>query len=1095
MRNLKKLFAVVVVIAVMLTTMIPAAFAEDATLSADAKICADLGILTGDTGVTAAYTATQPARIQALVMILRLKGVLADAQKATGDNFSDVKAAWEKPLTAYAKAHPELGFVGSNNKFDPDSKIDAKQYYSVMLTALGYSGDYTWSTVLAKAASVGLTKNLDNTKFTVNDLAVATVEALKAKVKGSDKTLAATLAAVNSDFAKKAETAGLYTPVAPVFTVAKVEALNLNQIKVTFTDPVDKGTAESTANYTLDNGNGISAALNAWNTPAVNAPAASLQSDNKSVIITLDTDNNNTSNSMLVNQIKATIGVANVLSADKSKTMTSYTGSFTYVDTVAPTAVSATVLGNKVLQVKFSEDVHGSTTTTAYKLDGASLATYSLSSVSYDSASATVTMNFANALPTTAKKLTVSQDNSIVDLAGLRLISQDVAVNVGSDTTAGTIKAVNVDGGKGFVDVVFSKPLAFVSDIAGNPITIDGNASVMTDATIAKSIVNGNLRLQTAGAGTGYAAIITGGAHAVNIKNDGSNSITDAFGVKVAASSITYTLTQDSTKPTVASVAQTEAAKVEVKFSEGVDAVTGLNALNYTIKDANGNGVTITGAAFKTGTTDTVQLSLSGALASGSSSITVAAVKDTSANTMDTYTGTFTAVDKTGPTVASMSFSGQNLIITFNESVDPIVATNAANYLFKNGALPSGTSLSMVSSSQVKVAFPLTTAIANGDNFAVKSDLCDLAGNKMAGFGYSAAITVLTNDLARVAYSGTDYVHLTDAKTVEFKLNKELTNLDITDFEYSLNNGGAWTTFGAGGALAATASFTNGSSSSTVKIVFAADAFNTNGTAKAGGLAVQIRVRAAGGVAYGTQAADSTKFAGTTAIGTGADKIAPALISSNPITTIDADGNGKIDHIAVEFTENMDTTFFSNSSFTVAGYSVTSVATNSAAVTTATQAGDGVADPTVLIRVTEGSFDTAATPAVTFVGTMKDTAGNAYTIPTSAQVAVDAAAPIIVSMTENATSTSLTVTFSEAVTGATTAANWTPTIASGATIGTVTASGSVVTVPLTGGAIVAADTLQATANIKDVAGTAVLAAKDLGTRGAGAAGAGAYTIN
>ena len=130
MRNLKKLLAVIVAICVLATFTVPA-FAADATLAADTKTCADIGVLVGQstaTGVTAEYGATTPTRIQAAIMLLRLKGVLADAQAFTGtENFADAnKAAWAAPLMAYLTANQDLGFAGvGENNFAPNEPITA----------------------------------------------------------------------------------------------------------------------------------------------------------------------------------------------------------------------------------------------------------------------------------------------------------------------------------------------------------------------------------------------------------------------------------------------------------------------------------------------------------------------------------------------------------------------------------------------------------------------------------------------------------------------------------------------------------------------------------------------------------------------------------------------------------------------------------------------------------------------------------------------------------------------------------------------------------------------------------------------------------
>jgi len=260
---LKKTLALVLAFALVFSTM-TVAFADDAAaISADAKICADLGMLVGDgNGVTAAYTATAPTRIQAAVMVLRLKGLEAEAKAFTGtDNFADAnKAAWAAPIMAYLKAHPELGWAGDGTNFDPAGAITAQAYYKVMLETLGYKqntatvvGDFTWEKVVEFAATKGLVKAAAATNFTVADLAVATVETLKANMKEGGKTLVANLVAAGKVDAAKATAAGIYTaaPVAPAVAVDEAQAVGNASVDVTFVDDVD-ASAANVANYKIE---------------------------------------------------------------------------------------------------------------------------------------------------------------------------------------------------------------------------------------------------------------------------------------------------------------------------------------------------------------------------------------------------------------------------------------------------------------------------------------------------------------------------------------------------------------------------------------------------------------------------------------------------------------------------------------------------------------------------------------------------------------------------------------------------------------------------------------------------------------------------
>jgi len=259
---MKKTLALVLALA-MVFSMITVAFAEG-TLGEDAQICADLGMLKGETGtVDAAYVATAPTRLQAAVMFLRLKGLEAEALAFTGEaNFADGNLAWAEGanLLAYLKANPQLGWQGDGTNFNPNNPITAKEYYKVLLEALGYKqntaevvGDFSWDNVLEFAAEKGLAKVAAVENYTVNDLAVATVEALKLNVKGGDVSLAASLVEAGKIDAAKAEAAGLYTAAATTSDVdlKAVKAIGNTKVEVEFTAEVEKAFAENVANYAI----------------------------------------------------------------------------------------------------------------------------------------------------------------------------------------------------------------------------------------------------------------------------------------------------------------------------------------------------------------------------------------------------------------------------------------------------------------------------------------------------------------------------------------------------------------------------------------------------------------------------------------------------------------------------------------------------------------------------------------------------------------------------------------------------------------------------------------------------------------------------
>ncbi|WP_240762474.1 plastocyanin/azurin family copper-binding protein [Paenibacillus thalictri] len=216
----KKMTAFVLGTAVALSSALPVLAADGSTeavapvVKTDAQVAADLGMLQGEgSGVTDAYLAKATTRLQAAILFLRLKGLEQTALAYKGmDNFTDAASVSEanKAILGYLKANPSLGWSGTGSgTFEPSAGVTAQQYYKVLLESLGYKqdSDFTYDGVLAFANKQGLTQVAGAGSLRNGHIAAATLEALKAKVKGGSKTLADTLAEQKViDAAKAAET-------------------------------------------------------------------------------------------------------------------------------------------------------------------------------------------------------------------------------------------------------------------------------------------------------------------------------------------------------------------------------------------------------------------------------------------------------------------------------------------------------------------------------------------------------------------------------------------------------------------------------------------------------------------------------------------------------------------------------------------------------------------------------------------------------------------------------------------------------------------------------------------------------------------------
>jgi hypothetical protein len=110
MRNLKKLMAIVLTVAMLASFAVVPAFAD--TMD-DAQIVTTLGMIEGTgKGVTTEYLASTPQRYQAAKMFLVLKGLYEDALEYEGDaNFDDAEELqWVegRNMLAYLWANKDL---------------------------------------------------------------------------------------------------------------------------------------------------------------------------------------------------------------------------------------------------------------------------------------------------------------------------------------------------------------------------------------------------------------------------------------------------------------------------------------------------------------------------------------------------------------------------------------------------------------------------------------------------------------------------------------------------------------------------------------------------------------------------------------------------------------------------------------------------------------------------------------------------------------------------------------------------------------------------------------------------------------------------
>ncbi|MBV4439902.1 cell wall-binding repeat-containing protein [Clostridium tyrobutyricum] len=509
--------------------------------------------------------------------------------------------------------------------------------------------------------------------------------------------------------------------------VSSITANGLNQIKVVFNQEVDEDTAKDVTNYKVD-GSSLTDS---------NA-TAKLQDDNKTVLITLaDKQKQN-------DDIDVTVKKA-ILTADKSKTVPEFTQTVTFSDTTAPTVDSVEVRGNNKLDIKFSEPVKGtlSQIVTKLKINNKNLSSFGLNTTGTDGNGEDlskldnsvggytdeVELYFDSSLPTGDNTLKISdaEENVLSDAAGFPVSDTTQDFTVDTLTTNPKVTSITAED-NGTVYVNFDRPMDSKTATQRTYYTINGgDAGNFTNAKLKK----GDTQVKISG------ATLNKNSNTINI----SNKVKDTYGNKVADdTNESFTLDQDTTKPTVNSVSALNDNTIRVKFSKDVDASYAKSTSNYTLKDASGSditsqidSITIPGGSSSdtTGNVFDIKLSGSNKLSDSKYTITIKNIQDkaTTPNVMDDYTTTFAGSADVNAS-ASVYNLGQDadgkskVVLVFNKEMDSSTLGSTSNYQYKNANgdiknLPSGADITVSSDNKsvtIKLPTSLTTNTSTTDN-------------------------------------------------------------------------------------------------------------------------------------------------------------------------------------------------------------------------------------------------------------------------------------------------------------------------------------------------------------------------------------------
>ena len=456
-----------------------------------------------------------------------------------------------------------------------------------------------------------------------------------------------------------------------------------HSVDVVFGEPVNRVSAETTANYSIS--------------PLINVTGAVLQPDDKTVELATDTQVRGTVYQLTVDKVQDIS-----LNAMTSPGAVSFTG----VDTTPPTVVSAVADKDNKVSIKFSEPV--------------------------DSATAQNTLNYTISPVLQVFDAILQPDGQTVQLttATQGLNANYTVTTSGIDDLAGNV--ITGSNTAGFTGVDTTPPeIAWAVPIDDSTLNVTFNEEV--DRVQAQKA--GNYDISPALNVT--SAILQGDNKTVQLKTSRqlwqvnytvkANNVSDLSGNVIAGNNVAAFTGMDTTCPTVLSVKAVDDRNVDVLFSEVVDAGTAQIAGNYSISP----GLTVNNAVVQSDG-KTVRLTTEVQTNQISYTVTVTGVQDLAGNTINgNNKGTFSGCDTTSPIVVSAAAVNYNTVsLVFNEKVDSTSAQTTSNYII-SPALPVKKAVLQSDGMTVK----LTTDVQTGGTaYTVKvTGVKDQTGNTIAG--------------------------------------------------------------------------------------------------------------------------------------------------------------------------------------------------------------------------------------------------------------------------------------------------------------------------------------------------------------------------
>ncbi|MFD2442815.1 Ig-like domain-containing protein [Bacillus sp. CGMCC 1.16607] len=530
-------------------------------------------------------------------------------------------------------------------------------------------------------------------------------------------------------------------------SVKEVAAINANEIRISFNKELDKASAETIANYSINN------------IDLKGGDTATLQDDKKTVIIKLAATGAIGSELLTNNTHYQITAKKDILLATGDKLGADQANILAFNDTGKPIVTSVKPSENKSITLSFNE-----------RLDPATKPTVVINERNLTAANVTVNADGTVTLAANDPVIAGLENNksyTIVvsgakDLVGNTMDLYSTNFNYSIVNVAPAVSSIKVDGENVF-EITFDENLS--ADLAnGSTLKVyKGTTPLTPDAVTDVNNDNKTFRITLP-----YGSVYAAGEDSSDIRVvlEGYKDAQNNVGVNKEQ---TVSFVKDTIKPTVQK-AEYKNGDVTLTFSEALGAkaaasysanmfVTDLNGVRYDVRttlSASGAKELLAPNAITAGA-KTLVLDASN-LPDGAYTLNVQAgafsdqantPNDNATQNISFTKGAAATTDTTAPAVVNVAEkSGTKGVFTveFDEPVKggAVVgsATNPANYLINGSAIPSDSTIYLSTDKKTAtVTLPAGSITSSGTKLITVKDVHDLAGNMMNQVTVTASLT------------------------------------------------------------------------------------------------------------------------------------------------------------------------------------------------------------------------------------------------------------------------------------------------------------------------------------------------------------------